>query len=622
MLFFMIFMSSPLHILKTRFGYDAFREHQESAISSTLEGRDVFALMPTGGGKSLCYQIPALLLPKMTVVISPLIALMKDQVDALRILGIPAAFLNSTLSPEEQGGVLSSLERGDVRILYLAPERLFGTSSLVSFLQRVGVSLFAVDEAHCISAWGHDFRPEYRLLSDLKAYFPETPTLALTATADDMTARDIVDRLALRSPSIFRSSFDRPNIGYFVEPKQESYERLVRYLAKRPSEAGIVYALSRKSVESIAQRLVEDGFVAKPYHAGLDQNTRAKHQELFLKDEARIMVATIAFGMGINKSNVRFVVHMDLPKNIESYYQETGRAGRDGLPSEALLFYSPADVRKLERFVSVDGNPEQTAVMLRKLRQMADLCESSACRRHRLLRYFGEEYPEKCDSCDVCLSERKTFDGTILAQKLLSVVFRLGERFGLNYTIDVLRGSKSEKIRPEHRDLKTFGAGADISKELWLRYAKELIASGFLKQAGDPYPILVFTEKSAGVLRGETQVMLTESVKMKQVESEIPSHEESLFELLRLLRSEYAQRENVPPYMIFSDATLLELSIFLPMNIDELKKISGFGEVKLARYGKIFLNVVRKYCHDRGLSSRITEKVSTSRSRRTRRKKK
>lgn len=604
-------MSTPLHILRTQFGFDSFREHQEAIIESVLAGRDCFVLMPTGGGKSLCYQIPALLLPCVTVVISPLIALMKDQVDALRVAGVAAEYLNSSLSPEEQDRVLASLVRGKTKLLYIAPERLFGAASLVPFLQELGVSLFAIDEAHCISSWGHDFRPEYRFLSDLKKFFSETPTIALTATADDLTSRDIVERLALRSPLFFKSSFDRPNIRYVIEPKAKSSDRLLHYLATRRGDSGIIYTLSRKSADGLAKRLAEAGFSALPYHAGLDAAVRDRHQQKFLRDETKIIVATIAFGMGINKSNVRFVVHMDLPKNIESYYQETGRAGRDGLPSEALLFYSPADVRKLARFAMVDGNEEQSAVMLRKLKQLADLCEANVCRRHLLLRYFGEAFPESCGACDICLSERTTFDGTLIAQKLLSAVFHLRERFGLGYTIDILRGSKSEKIRTEHRALKTFGAGADTSRDDWFRYAKDLIALGFLKQAGEPYPTLSLTDKSAAVLRGETRVMLTALVENnREVELEAPEYEATLFDRLKALRMEYARKENVPPYIIFSDATLLELATFLPSDMSELSRISGFGEVKTRRYGKVFLNVVTKYCAEHNLSSKMSEKVS------------
>ncbi len=603
-------MRTPLDILRKQFGYDSFREHQEEIVDAVLSGRDAFVLMPTGGGKSLCYQIPALLLPKTTVVVSPLIALMKDQVDSLRMIGISAEYINSSLLPEEQNRALQSLSSGKSKILYIAPERLFGASSIVPFLHEIGVSLFAIDEAHCISAWGHDFRPDYRFLSDLKKFFSLTPTIALTATADDIISRDIVERLALRSPLLFRSSFDRPNIRYSIEPKSKSFDRLVRFLSGRRGESGIVYTLSRKSSESVARRLTEAGFPALPYHAGLDAATRDKHQQKFLRDETKIVVATIAFGMGINKSNVRFVAHMDLPKNIESYYQETGRAGRDGLPSESILFYSPADVRKLSRFASVEGNEEQSAVMLRKLKQMADFCEANVCRRHLLLRYFGEDSPESCGNCDVCLSDRTTFDGTLIAQKLLSAVFRLGGRFGLGYTVDVLRGSKSEKIRSEHRSLKTFGVGTDISREAWIRYAKDLVALGFLRQSGEPYPVLELTEKSAPVLRGETSVFLTALKEPEQqVQAENSDRESTLFDRLKALRTEYARKENVPPYLVFSDATLLELATFLPTDPSDLPDISGFGEVKTRRYGRAFLAVVAEYCRERGLSSRMSEKA-------------
>ena len=603
-------MPSPLKILKEQFGYEAFRHKQEEIIQTVLGGKDAFVLMPTGGGKSLCYQIPALLLDGLTVVVSPLIALMKDQVDALRLNGIAAAYLNSSLSFPEQDEIISRLKRGELKLLYIAPEKIFGSGgTFLNILKEVGVSLFAIDEAHCISQWGHDFRPEYFQLSRLREEFGNTPIIALTATADYITQKDVLQKLALIAAKVFVSSFNRANIHYSVIPKRESYERLAEYLNKREGEAGIIYTLSRQSAETLAERLKEDGFSARPYHAGLDKETRNKHQEMFQKDEINIIVATIAFGMGINKSNVRFVVHMDLPKNLESYYQETGRAGRDGLKSDALLFYSSGDVMKLKRFAEVEGNPEQTRIMLRKLGQMADFCEIKSCRRKHLLNYFGEESSDKCDSCDVCLTKYETFDGTVIAQKALSAVARLEEKFGLSYTVDFLRGSKSEKIRSAHKPLKTYGAGADISREQWLRYFKDLISMRYLKQVGDQYPILALTEKSAQVLKNEEKVMMVKSENIKEAGAEKEeSYEEELFNKLKNLRSELAQKENVPAYIIFSDATLVELAKYLPLSLDEMRRISGFGEVKIARYGNAFLNIISEYCREQKLESRISEK--------------
>jgi ATP-dependent DNA helicase RecQ len=606
-------------ILKNQFGYDSFRLNQEQAIETVLAGKDCVVLMPTGGGKSLCYQIPALILDGLTVVVSPLIALMKDQVDALRANGINAAFLNSTLTSREQTEVFQAVRAGKIRLLYVAPERLLQSGDLfIEFLKSIKVALFAIDEAHCISSWGHDFRPEYIQLGKLKQYFPEIPIIALTATADKLVRKDIVERLSFRNAALFVSSFNRPNIFYRVEPKRNSYAALLDYLENRRDESGIVYCLSRSSVDSLAADLRDEGFNALPYHAGLDKETRDRHQELFLKDEAKIIVATIAFGMGIDKSNVRFVVHLDLPKNIESYYQETGRAGRDGLQSEALLFFSWADVKKLKDFAAVEGNREQTEIMLRKLTMMGAFGDLKTCRRKFLLNYFSEELTIDCGTCDNCQKEFEKFDGTIIAQKALSAVYRTGQRVGINYLIDFLRGSQSKKIWEQHKQLKTFGVGADISKQNWFDYFHDLIAQGYLAQADkDNYSIIVLTDKSRDVLRGNETVELIKITEKEEKKDKKPSlvpevsHEyfKDLFDDLRRIRTEFARAENVPPYVVFSDATLVEMATFLPQNLGAMRKISGVGELKLQKYAADFLEIIKQYCAANNLESRIDLKT-------------
>ena len=599
--------TKPIDILRNTFGYDDFRFEQKKIIDRLLNQEDALVLMPTGGGKSLCYQIPALLFDGLTVVVSPLISLMKDQVDALRLNGIAAAYLNSSMPPNEQSTVIRQLENNEIKLLYLAPERLIGADNrFLSFLQQRNVSLLAIDEAHCISQWGHDFRPEYGMLAEVRQQLG-VPTIALTATADQLTRQDILARMQLNNPKVFVSSFNRANIHYQVTPKRGSYGKLLDFLATRRDESGIIYVLSRASTEDLAAKLNEDGFQAVPYHAKLNSATKERHQEMFLRDEVRIVVATIAFGMGINKSNVRYVVHMDVPKNMEGYYQETGRAGRDGLQSDALLFYSYADVMKLQRFVEVEGNQQQSDIMLRKLQEMATFGELRTCRRKYLLNYFGEEAPDQCDSCDVCQTDYQKFDGTIIAQKALSAVARLDERFGITYVIDFLRGSQSEKIWDQHKELKTYGAGADLSKKDWRRYLDDLLHLDYLRKDDGKFPVLKLTEKSWSVLRGEERVMLVESVSEREevTGSGATPVEEELISRLKTRRLQLAREENVPAYVIFSDATLHELATYLPQTLEDLPRISGFGEVKVDKYGAHFLEVVRDYTEEHGLESRM-----------------
>ena len=612
-------MKSPLQILQQYFGYDNFRLEQANAIENVITKKDTFVLMPTGGGKSLCYQVPALVLEGTAIVISPLIALMKDQVDALRVNGISASYINSSMSSFEQNETLNQLKKGELKLLYVAPEKLSADNgSFLKFLNDINISLFAVDEAHCVSHWGHDFRPDYLFLNGLKNQFPKTPIIALTASADEITRKDIIKQLNLKEPLILVSSFDRANIKYFVQPKKSVLQNIIQYINEHPDDSGIIYCLSRKGTEEMANNLRENGINSAYYHAGLSSMKRAKVQDDFIKDKIRVMVATIAFGMGIDKSNVRFVMHADLPKNIESYYQETGRAGRDGLPSEAILFYSNADVIKLKRFALIEGNEEQSDLMLKKLQQMTDFAEMQKCRRQYLMEYFGEKHDGDCNSCDYCLSNFETWDATLDSQKLLSAVFRLKERYGKNLIIDFLRGSKSVKITDDMRSLPTYGIGINNDKNYWQNLIKQLFINNYLAESKDEFPVLKLTEESKLILFKNKKVELqkvkelAKAVTVNEIETQYPetelSHNSELFDKLRNIRREQAEKENVPPYVIFSDATLMELATYLPQTKEELNEISGFGTFKIEKYGELFLSVIVEFCEQNNLSSLIFNK--------------
>ncbi|HEY2713430.1 MAG TPA: DNA helicase RecQ [Chthoniobacterales bacterium] len=589
--------------LKKYFGYDAFRPLQEAIVRDALAGRDVFVLMPTGGGKSLCFQLPALLREGLTIVVSPLISLMKDQVDALQASGIAATFLNSALDATEARGRLRGLHNGTYQLLYVAPERLM-LESFVEKLPGWNIAQIAIDEAHCISEWGHDFRPEYRALSKLRELLPDVPTMALTATATERVRDDIVRQLELRQPRCYVASFDRPNLTYRVMPKVAGYDQLLEFLKDRPNDSGIVYCATRKSADSIAARLISDGIPARPYHAGLEAGERAKHQEMFLRDDVRVVSATIAFGMGINKSNVRFVVHYDLPKNIESYYQETGRAGRDGLPSDCVLLFNPGDVVKQTRFID-EKSESEARIAREQLRQMVHYAETRECRRAVLLRYFGEERPnEPCDGCDNCLNPPEIFDGTIATQKFLSSVLRVQQKsgfaFGLNHIVEVLTGADTEMIRQRgHNELTTYGIGREMSRKAWQAIGRELLRLGFLEVAPGKFATVQVTSSGREALRSRRPITLTKHREKPEPRAKSRGGEiqcdEGLFAKLRGLRRTLADERNVPAYVIFSDVALREMARQNPTTPAQFRRIPGVGEQKLKDFAKPFLAAIAEY---------------------------
>jgi ATP-dependent DNA helicase RecQ len=588
--------------LKTTFGYDSFRPLQREIIETSLAGRDVFALLPTGGGKSLCFQLPALLQTGLTVVVSPLIALMKDQVDQLQAAGVAATFLNSTLDADEARSRLRGLHRGEWRLLYVAPERLM-LDNWQENLKAWNVTAIAIDEAHCISEWGHDFRPEYRQIAKLRDLLPTVPVMALTATATGRVREDIIRHLKLRDPATFVASFNRPNLSYRVIPKDQPAKQIIDFVRQRETESGIIYCASRATAERVAESLAGRGFLARPYHAGLDAAERSRNQELFLRDETRIICATIAFGMGINKPNVRWVIHHDLPKNIEGYYQETGRAGRDGLPGDCLLLFSAGDIAKQTHFLDEITNEHEQSVARAQLRQIVHYAESAGCRRAELLAYFGEEFPSaNCGACDNCLEPRETYDGTIVAQKFLSCVYRIAQNstfnVGMNHLTEVLTGADTDKIRRwGHDRLTTYGIGKDLSRSQWASTGRELMRLGYLAVAEGEFATLELTPEGREILRSRSTVMLTKPMDLPKTrrvarrEGDIAC-DEILFERLRTLRKQLADERKVPAYIIFGDATLRQMARDYPARLADMAGITGVGEKKRAEFGAVFAEAI------------------------------
>ena len=590
---------TPAAILKQVFGYSEFRDGQEAVINAALDGKDSLVLLPTGGGKSVCYQVPALALSGLTVVISPLISLMQDQVAQLQALGVKAAYINNSLNREEQLQIYQQLHSGQIKLLYVAPEKVLQREFLER-LSHLNISLFAIDEAHCVSHWGHDFRPHYCRLSELKQHFANVPMMALTATADKATRFDIVQQLGLQTPYIHTGSFDRPNIRYTIEEKFKPLAQLLRYLKEQQNQSGIIYCTSRKRVDDIAEKLADAGLNAAAYHAGMSNEQRQFVQTGFARDDIQIVVATVAFGMGINKPNVRFVLHYDIPKSIEAYYQETGRAGRDGLAAEAIMYFDPADIGRVRRFFEDIEDEQRRRVEEQRFNAMASFAEAQTCRRQILLNYFSEYQREPCGNCDICLNPPKSFDGTLVAQQALSCVYRAEQRFGLGYIVELLRGANTSRIRDNnHHQLSTYGIGKDHSSEFWLSILRQLIHQGLLSQDITQGSTLRLTEGARAVLKSEYTLQMAEPrLQAKHVYQDKLAqfnYDKKLFAKLRALRKQLADDDDVPPYVVFNDKTLAEMAQLMPTNDSEFLKVSGVGFTKLNKYGSPFLTAIRNY---------------------------
>ncbi|MBY7765970.1 ATP-dependent DNA helicase RecQ [Vibrio fluvialis] len=594
-------LPDPQTILRDVFGYQTFRDGQQEVIESAVAGRDSLVIMPTGGGKSLCYQIPALAREGVTVVISPLISLMKDQVDQLKANGVAAECVNSTQSREALIGIYNRMHSGQLKLLYVSPERVL-TGEFIERLHNLPLAMIAVDEAHCISQWGHDFRPEYAALGQLKQQFPQVPIMALTATADDATRSDILSRLNLTDPHVYLGSFDRPNIRYTLMEKHKPVSQVIRYLDTQKGHCGIIYCGSRKKVEMVTEKLCNNHIRAASYHAGMDADERAYVQEAFQRDDIQIVVATVAFGMGINKPNVRFVVHFDIPRNIESYYQETGRAGRDGLPAEAVMLYDPADIAWLRRMLDEKSDGPQKQVEMHKLTAMSNFAEAQTCRRQVLLNYFGEYRDKPCGNCDICLDPPKHFDATEEARKALSCVYRVNQSFGIGYVVEVLRGMQNIRIREHgHDKISTYGLGRDHSHDYWVSIFRQLIHKGMLHQNITRNSTLQLTEEARPLLRGDMSLELAvprldtavRAAKADKLSSK--NYDKKLFAKLRKLRKSIADEEGLPPYVVFSDATLIDMADILPTSYGEMLAVSGVGQRKLEKYADPFLDLIQEH---------------------------